>query len=70
MYWCIDLTLGLNRDEPLVLFARHDDVFHHTQHVAAVAVANPAQFRQEYPAVGLIKLAALRIAKAIRLAFF
>ena len=46
------------------------DVLHRTQHVAAVAVAHPAQFRQKNTAVLLIELATLWIAEAIRLPFF
>ena len=46
------------------------DVLHRTQHVAAVAVAHLAQFRQKNTAVLLIELATLWIAEAIRLPFF
>lgn len=70
MYRRIDLALGLDRDEPLALLAGHGDVFHNAQHFAAVAVAHPAQFWQENSAIALVELAALRIAKAIRLTFF
>lgn len=65
MYRRIDLVLGLDRDEPLALFAGYGDVFHNTQHFPAVAIANPTQFWQENSTIGLVELTALRIAKAI-----
>jgi len=41
------------------------DVLDRTQHLAAVAVAQPAEFRQEDAIIRLIELAALRIAEAV-----
>lgn len=45
----LDLAFGLDRDEPFALLAGHGDVFQHTHHYPAVAVAHPTQFWQEYP---------------------
>ncbi len=65
-----DLPLGLDRHEPRAARLAHGNVAHLAQHVAAVAIAQPAELGQEDPAIALIELDLLRIgvAEAVALA--
>ncbi len=67
----LDLTLGLDRDEPRAAAAGHRDVAHRAEHRAAVALAQPPQLGQEDAAVGRIELDLfrIRVAQARALAF-
>jgi len=60
-YWIFDLAFGLDRDEPLAVRLADGDVLHRAQHAPAVAVAQPAELRQEYAAVKLIELNLFRV---------
>ena len=61
-----NLALSLDAHKPLTAAGRHGDVFGCAEDIPAVAIANPAEFRQEDAAVGLIELEPLGEAKAIR----
>ncbi|WP_308875125.1 hypothetical protein [Thiothrix subterranea] len=52
----LHFPLGLDTDVPLAVFAGHCDIAQFTQHLAAVAVAYPAQFWQKNAVVALIEL--------------
>lgn len=63
--------LTLDAYEPLAARLAHGDILHRAEHVAAVAVAQPAQFGQGQAVVGLIELDLLRfgISEAVGLTF-
>ena len=65
-----DFALVLDRHKPFAAVARYGDVLRCAEHVPAVAIANPAQLGQEDSGIALIELVALRVAEAVRLAFF
>ena len=67
-----DFPLGLKADKPLAAVARYGDVFHRSQHIPAVSIANPAEFRQEDPGIPLVNLELLRVgvAETVAPAFF
>src|SRR5690606_2418741 len=66
----LNLALRLNAHEPLAARLAHGDVLHHAQHLATVAIAQPAQLWQKQAVVAMIELDLfwVRIAEAIRLA--
>ena len=70
MHGLFDLALGLDGREPLATRLAHGDVFHITQHVPAVAIAQPSELGQEQAAVRLVELDLfrVRVAEAIVLA--
>ncbi|MGL5907851.1 MAG: hypothetical protein ACRCZA_14255, partial [Shewanella sp.] len=53
---------------PFTARQAHYDVLHRAQHLPAVAIEHPIQLWQEYPAVGLVEFATLRVAETIALA--
>ena len=61
------LPLGLDRHKPFAIRPTDGDVLHRAQHIATVAIAHPAELREEDTAVGLIKpeLFGVGVAKAI-----
>ena len=63
-----NLTLGLDRDEPLAAAAGHGDIAHRAERIPAVAVAQPAELGQEDAAIALIELDLLGIGVAETLA--
>ncbi len=62
---------GLDRHKPLAAVAGYGDVPGRAEHVPAVAVTQPAQFRQKHAAVAGVDLELLGVgvAQAVRLAF-
>src|ERR1039457_7316609 len=54
--WLLHLTRRLDGDERLARAQADGDVLQGSKHFAAVAVAHPAQFRQEDSAVRLVQL--------------
>ena len=64
----LNLAFGLDAREPFAARLAHSDALHRAQHLAAVAVAQPAELGQEHAAVGLIELDLfwIGIAEAIR----
>ena len=62
-----DLALGLDRNEPFAAGSAHGDVAHGAGHIAAVAVAQPAELRQQQPAIRLVEpdLFRIRVAKGV-----
>jgi hypothetical protein len=71
-YRLLDLSLGLNGNEPLAAGLAHGNVPDLTQHFAAIAIAQPAKLRQKDSAVGLVELDLFRVgvAEAVGLALF
>lgn len=67
----LKLALCLDAHEPLATRLADGDVFHRTQHLAAVAVTQPAELGQKQAIVGLIELDLFRVwvAEAVRPAF-
>lgn len=57
----LDLALGLDRGEPFAVGLADRDVLRGAQHLAAVAVAQPAELGQEQAAIRLVELELLRI---------
>ena len=57
----LNFALGLNRHEPLAARLAHGDISDCAQHLATVAVAQPAQLRQEHAAVRLVELDLFRV---------
>jgi len=59
--WLFDLALRLNRREPLAARLAHGDIAYLAQHVAAVAVTQPAEFGEKEAVVTLIELDLFRV---------
>lgn len=57
----LNLPFGLNRHEPFSVRLTYGGIADFTQHVPAVSIAQPAKFRQENTAIGLIKLDLFRL---------
>lgn len=72
MNWLGFFPFGLDRHKPFAARARNSDVLDRTEHVPAVAVAQPAQLRQEHAAIAGVDLELLGVgvAEAVRLALF
>ena len=68
--FCYHFAAGLNRRKPLAAGLADCDVANITQHVTAMAITQPAQLGQKNTPIALVKLAALRIAKAVAHALF
>ena len=62
--WQFYFPPSLDANKPLAVFAGNRNISEFTQDIAAVAVAYPAQFGQENPAVVLVELDLLRVRKA------
>lgn len=69
MHRLFDFAHGLDRGVPLARHTGHRDVLGLAQNSPAVAVADPAQLRQEDATVGLIDLEPLRETEAVGLTF-
>lgn len=59
-----DFALRLNRREPLAARLAHGDIAHLAQHIAAVAVTQPAELGKEDAAITLIELDLFRVGVA------
>src|ERR1035437_8011681 len=64
----LDLAFSLDRNEPFAVAVADGDVLHRTKNLSAVAVAQPAKFWQEYPAISLIQFETLRETEAVAVA--
>ena len=61
----VDGAFGLDGNEPFFANTGNGDVLRRAEDVAAVAVAQPAEFRQEDAAVAGVDLEALRVAETV-----